>query len=189
MRKVKITVVLVLLIFAGLWVWRYQKIYAAYPNPVEKSAGIGETLQMSDLSFTLEDMSLLSGEQTEKLSPDFRAAEHPDGTPYAGDEIKTLVVKVEIKNTGSENMVLDFTRLVAESGAWRNGIHSELFYALTPDLSIQTQSIKKGETIKAKLPFTMLYDMFKKKDWGKIEKRTFSMVLNLYPEKCMLVGK
>lgn len=188
-RRKKYVIVSAICIAALLFGIRYITLNKQYPNPKILQAHEGEKLTADGLSFCLQKTELLDGKELGKLVPDIMIAADKEGKELPDDRVRAALFYVHIKNSSDKNMRLDFSGIGAESGAWGNGLDAELFMALNQGISVQGEQIKKKEEKDIILSFSMIDTMFKKHDWENIDKRVFSAVLSLYPEKLVLTGK
>lgn len=189
MKKKKIMVIIFILVFAVVFLYRYRSINQQFPNPELREAYIGEVMELEDVTFQLEKVEMLDGKGLHALDPDIVIATDPSGNPFPDEKIRVVLNYIQIKNIGNQQKAVDFSRIKAESGAWGNGINGEIFMALNPGISVQKEIIRPGEVRNVVIPFSMLSTMFKEKDWARIDERVFSTVLSLYPEKIVLTGK
>lgn len=189
MKKKKIIVIVLTIVFAAFFLYRYRSLNMQFPNPKLREAYIGEAMEFEEITFELEKVEMLDGKGVNALDSDIVIATDPSGKPFPDEEIRVVLNYIQIKNCGNKQKAVDFSRINAESGAWGNGINGEIFMALNPGVSVQKEVIKPGEVRNVVIPFSMLSTMFKEKDWESIDERVFSTVLNLYPEKIVLTSK
>ncbi len=185
-RKIIIVTAAICLLLGVLWVVRYRSLNHLIPNPEMTKFGIGESVNMGGVSFTLQQVEMLNGNEIKKVAPNVDIVTNADGTAYDREKIRAVFFHVQIEKTGSDNESIDFTKISAESGAWGNGINAQLFMVLNPGVSIEKNVLEKNEIEEIILPFSMADTMFKKDDWKKIDEREFGVVFQLYPEKIVL---
>ncbi|MDD3278022.1 MAG: hypothetical protein PHG16_03960 [Lachnospiraceae bacterium] len=185
-RSIIIVAVAICMLLGGLWVVRYHSLNQLIPSPEIKKFGVGETVEMGSISFTLQQVEMLDGNEINKVAPNVDIVRNGNGTAYDPEKIRAIFFHVKIQKKGNDPEDIDLTKVSAESGAWGNGINGQLFMTLNPGVSIDKIVLEENETAEMILPFSMVDTMFRKDDWKKIEEREFSAVLQLYPEKILL---
>ena len=117
-----------------------------------------------------------------KLVPEYVDPSIEDGT---SDDMKALLVGVEITNISSEIQRVHARDFTAQSGAWANGLYAPLYMALNDDASTII-ALEPGEEIRRTFVYLM-YDMqFCSNDWKRVGEREFDLVLALYPDKYLV---
>ena len=155
------------------------RIYAvnkAFP-PVEIiPVNIGETAEINGLEIAPKAVEIISAADISGYS---------DPANGSGGEEKMLVFTVDIKNISGEEMFFPCYKFAAESGAWRNGLEQNAFFAMN-DTDTLICSLEPEEEKEVKLCYALYEaDM---RGWEDIGSRDFSAVWLEYPRK-VVVGR
>lgn len=188
-KKYKILISsLVLLFFLAVGI-RYYILNTKYPNPEVQSAKIGETLEVGQYQFRIDNWEWHTGEFIDEILPNYTYMTNVDGSEYPADKIRIILATITISKTQEDDTYLDLTSFAFESGAWHNQWDSTVFEVLNPDISGLELKLSKEESATVVFPIEMIESQFTKKDWKHVEDRTFDIVLSCYPVKYRLVGE
>jgi len=99
------------------------------------------------------------------------------------EEIKAIVVDIQITNNNKQNAEIDISDAWLQSNYWVNGIVMNAFVAINPAGTSLHPKLKSGETVRLKLPYTMIPAHFKEMDWNNVQNRKYDLILTFYPIK------
>ncbi len=186
MRKkiIGISGVLAVIFLSVIFSWNYRRINRMYPNPQLSKAKIGETVELDGYEFTFTDFQLLDGEKIKEI-----AGNQEEILEIPNDQYRVMLASVHIKRIAEGEGNIDMTAVAGECGAWKNGIDSELYHTLNPEKSIIQLGFIENQEENIIIPISMNENQFKKGDWEQIDKKTFSIVLGVYPQKVILEGR
>ncbi|MBE6728608.1 MAG: hypothetical protein E7568_00050 [Ruminococcaceae bacterium] len=165
------TVLLILIVF------RVVIINQKYPDVIEQSYTTREKVPYKTFELTVLDYYLLDKETLNTLfNEEIRVL----------GEYQCMIVDLHIKNIDAKEQVLNVYTFILETGAAKNGINLNAFYALNGEKATLSPQISANETIVLKLPFHFTEKNFTKSKWIEFSQRDFSLVLNLYPKKLII---
>lgn len=179
--KRKLAIGFVFLACISLYILQYQKVNRRYLNPLNIDIYENETIRIDDIDITPLKAEFINEEKIRKLYPQLIN----NNESYNSNPIGLYLMKISCNNNTDEKKNLDFTQWMIEADAWGNGINGIFFSTLNPDISI-TQKLNAHEKIVVQLPFTMVKNMFTKKQWKELKSRNFNIVVSLYPQKIIL---
>lgn len=101
-------------------------------------------------------------------------------------EMKLMWVDLQIRNSRTEEKMVDLLDIAAESEGWCN-IPDVQFYDILGESSKPLRlNIEPGETLTYRLPYLFVKANFRNPEWKRIEDKDYYLTLSLYPEKKMI---
>ena len=91
------------------------------------------------------------------------------------------ILELQVTNPTEETKRVAITNGYLQTGAWQNGIAAEVFQELNADW--EGSELDPGETLTAYLPYVMFDFQFTEEQWQHMKERSFEWVIQLYPEK------
>lgn len=184
-----IFVILLISIVAILSAIRIYEINKKYPNPEMISYDIGEEIDGGDVSINVTKTELLNGEQIKEIVPNYtEQVKDKNGKNIKENQALYLLVHMKLINNSDKEQSMQVAKFVAESKAWSNGIHGELFQKLNnkhkSPVNIKIDSKSEQEII---IPYVMYNFQFSDKSWKNIKNRQFELVLARYPYKHIII--
>lgn len=175
MRK-KIFLFSIIILCFALFVFRFVSLNNEYPAPVLKNYNTNQIIPYGQFVMKVNSYYFLD---TEMVKSTFNEELN------AGQNLKCVIVNINVKNVGKSEKNVELYPFVLESGAWKNGINLNAFKKINRDNKNATlePTLKPEESLSIKLPFTMIDKHFKLKQWKIVESRKYSLVLSLYPTK------
>ena len=158
--------ILAVVFLSVIFISNYRRINQMYPNPELLKSGSGEPEELDGYEFTLTDFQMTDGE-----------------------EMKSILASVHIKRIAEGEGTINMTAVAGECGGWNNGIDPELYQVWNPGKSIHQLKFLQNQEEDIVIPISMHKAQFKKRDWERIDEKTFSIVLGLYPKKVILEGR
>lgn len=178
MERKKI-ILFVCVILIGLMTSRCYLLNKRYPNPKERVYKVGEEMKNDSFSITLQDIQVKRGEAMLEKCPELVSA-----YSYTPDEVGVVLIDVIVEKIKDTDEYFEFGNLTCESKAWGNGMELALFKSLNKNISPVKEEIAYKDIRKVTIPFVVLSSSFSNKSqWDKMEKREYSLVYSLYPEK------
>jgi len=176
MTKKRIIAVFIMLI-AGLSAFRIVSLNLKYPPSALEARKIDESIIYKDqFEITVTKCAFMKNDMIESYFKD---------EIELGRDVKCLVVDITIKNISDQAGQIEVNSFILETGAWGNAINLTAFLQLNEDNDNVTlvPTLKAGEEISMKLPFSMISQHFKENQWGHVESREYFLTVNLYPVK------
>lgn len=180
MKKVRLIFLLVL--FCGLG-WRIGWLNTRYPDPLVWTGEPGDSVRTGDYTITFSHWQWSDGNLLQELCPGFSLVLDEEGNAFPGDRERVGLITLVITKERKSDSCLDLTHITFESGPWGNQFDMELMYLLNPSLDSLRLCPEEGESREIVIPMTMLDLQFEEKEWERIDRRQFFIVLQYYPEK------
>ena len=150
-----------------------------YPKAQLEEKQLGEAMTADDFEITAIDVSFMSQEDFSDI--------------YAFEkemfkEAECIMVTVNIKNMSEEKQRVTLEGFTLTSQAWTTCTAPDKYMAVYEKWnSEQYQSgsiyIESGEERKLILPFLLVKNGFRQKQWEHVKERNYELVLSLYPVK------
>ena len=193
-RALPIVVAAACVVAAVLCGFRIERVNAAYPEQRAYVYSLGEEatyagqdssggeVEPGSITVEAEKSELVDYEGLRALVPGYADSFIEDG---ASDDMRALLVEVEIGNASSESRKVHVRDFSAQSGAWANGLYAPVYMTLNEDPSTIVE-LAPGEEARRTLVYLM-YDMqFNGDGWDGVDERSFDLVLALYPDKHLI---
>ena len=167
---------------------RYQQINQKYPPPPVETYAIGEPLSYKGVEVTVQESLIAAWPDMPALFPDTTFTYNPvaNGEAGAKEQMKLVLVTVNLKNIGEESQSVTLYTMVAKTLTWRNGLNLELFMDLnttadhTPTIR---PALAPGEEMTVILPYTAIKQQFPPGEWAAFKDLPFELQFDLYPVK------
>ncbi|SHJ60663.1 hypothetical protein [Parasporobacterium paucivorans] len=152
-------------------------INSKYPQPEIVEYNQGRLIKGGELTIRVARSRIM------ELSPDYNQnVTDPKGVSVNKNDIKVLLLDIDIVNTSDEDKQMSMINFVAQSQAWSNGWDMDL-YSILNNTEYTNISIEANQSETIQLPFLMYRHQFKEKSWNDIGKRQFDLILTSYPVK------
>lgn len=174
MLKKRILYMGVILLLAGLWLFRFVQLNRAYPRPklVEKKAG--EVMAYTkDVDISVTKTRFLIRSQDTRLM-------EASGDPDVNGKEDILVVQMEAVNHSKKEAMLDLTEMCLETEGYTNSTEMMDFSALNQGESLR-QTLAPGEKKVFEIPYFFYYS--KRSEREALLAEDFFITYKLYPEK------
>ena len=164
-----------------LGIRRFQELNQKYPNPIIKEYREGDIFYNDNLEVMVTGSLFMNPNEVCQIIPEY---------DLEMGEYKTLIVGVEVCNTGNIEQEFTPTNYMAQSQAWANGWDYELYTEINGTAEV-VFLVSPGETVRILLPFNLYKSQFRKQSWENLLKRSFNVVISVYPikEKILLNPK
>ncbi|WP_165053676.1 MULTISPECIES: hypothetical protein [unclassified Adlercreutzia] len=115
-----------------------------------------------------------------EMVPGYTDSSIEEGT---ASDMRALLIDLEIVNTSSDVERAHVRDYHVESNAWMNGLYAPLYMSINDDPSTIVE-LEPGEKVERTLVY-LIYDtqMNSRGDWERVEQRSYSLELALYPDK------
>ncbi len=160
--------------------WGFWRINHLYPAARNLQYAPGETAQVNGFRFTVESWDLIAMDEMASLFADVRHFyTDPDGNPAADEDIRFLLVNMQVTVPEQYESLDTLYGIAACSGPWKNGLAIEIFS------HINANQLVAGEQTLV-LPYAVHRQQFLEEDWKFIDNRHFELVVSLYPNYTVL---
>lgn len=179
MMKKRIIIVFFAIIVLSLLSFRIISLNKKYPSPTIDKYTINQVINYNNFNIKATSYEFMDVESVKKT--------FNEEISY-GQDVKCITVNLVIKNEGNQKNNIEIYNFVLESMAWKNGINLKAFTDLNSNINNPTlnPNLEPGESISLKIPFSMISEHFKGNQWNNVEKRSYSLILSLYPVKKMI---
>ena len=181
-RKLKKAAVLIVLILFGLvFIYRYQYINTKFPNPVVKEHYIDVPFTYQGVEMTLTEFQIIGHDEfLEEYDLD------PQGMnmEIRGATQKNVIVTLTVNNKGDTKKEINAGELMLlETAGWASYTdYMDSFRLLNKGESMLIE-VNPGEEKALRFSYC-LYDLsFQENDFVDLDTSKFSIVLSLYPQK------
>ena len=164
----------------------FYKLNSRFPKASITECPVGDTLNYRGADLQILSAELATVEEVRKLYPLFMSDEDPVMTPLPEDQVRVLLVSMEVSNPSDAEQVATLYTSTAVSDSWSNGIHQFLFQEINEEGASLNALLAPGETRTVLLPYIMTEQQFKANDWDNIESRPYQLILETYPEKLIM---
>ncbi|MDD7769508.1 hypothetical protein [Suipraeoptans intestinalis] len=177
MLKKRIIYVGVMLLLAGLWLFRFIHLNQAYPRPKLLEKKVGEVIAYTrDVDICVTKTRFLS------RSEDTRLMEAVSDTD-TGEKDDILIVQMEAVNHSDKESLLDLTEMCLEAEGYTNGVGMTEFSTLNQGEPLR-QTLAPEEKKVFEIPYLFYYSDRSKRE--TLLAYDFFVTYKLYPEKCRI---
>ena len=166
-----------LVVFLFVFTIRVVWVNTTYPEPSKYIVAVGETVTGPyGLKYTIQDAEFLSEDEVGALYD----AIDPERTKYTRSPASGVLIELSILNPTQEEQRINVPSNL-ESNAWKNGLAVPIYYYLNQNI-VESNTIKPGETVIVKLPFTAALLSFPSEQIPTLCERKYYLVVSLTPE-------
>lgn len=194
-KKPFIVAALSCIALAALCGLRIEQVNASYPEQHTYSYAFGEeatyagqnssgeNVEPDMLTLKVLDFRSIDYSRLQELVPGYLDSSIEEGS---ASDMRALMVDVEITNVSNNIQKAHVRDFHLESGAWMNGLYAPLYMSINDD-PFTIIELQTGETAQRTLVY-LIYNvsMNNRTDWSKVEERSYSLELALYPDKYVI---
>ena len=183
-KKVIVTSVIAMIVLVCS-VANFIQINQQYPSVEVIEHAMNDVIKGGNTSLVVKEYRFFDGEELAIVMPDYQELVlDDDGGELDDDEIRVLMVNINLINNTSEHQTMSLAQIYAQSHIWSNGIPLELFEMLNPNKGNPLGvPLAPNEELEVVVPYLMYSVQFTKRDWSHIDNRKFDLSLSLYPIK------
>ncbi|MCI9128595.1 MAG: hypothetical protein HFG28_15820 [Eubacterium sp.] len=166
------------ILLLAVWLIGFIKVNSEYPQRVDTYIGTGESFSVNNITCVLEEARLFSGR-------DFIVSY---GTNNEDDDLEQvtlekdyiLISKLCFSNATKETQMFTPLYIMAQSGAWRNGVQLDFFYSLNKTEN-GTYRLVPNEALTLYVPFVVSEEQFLD-DSEDLAEKQYELLFSIYPK-------
>lgn len=166
------------ILLLAVWLVGFLKVNSEYPQRVDTYIGTGESFSVNNITCVLEETRLVNGHD---YIVSYSANNEDDDLGQVTLENKYILIsKLCFSNSTKETQKFTPLYIMAQSGAWRNGVQLDLFYSLNKTEN-GTYRFAPNETLTLYVPFVVSEEQFLDDNEDFFEKQ-YELLFSLYPK-------
>lgn len=172
--------------------FRIEQVNASYPERHSYSYSLGEeatyagqdssgrNVLQGSIVLRVLDFRAVGYEELKKIVPEYKDS-IVDNDSSA--DMRAFLVNIAVKNNTKESQQFIAPDCRLQSGAWMNGLYIPLYLAIN-GASSSVIELEPNQKVTTQLIYLMYTSQVNNsRDWDRIDQRSFSLVLSLYPDK------